>query len=71
MCGIVGLVKKDKKVGFTTSLNWTELIFKNFDHLLKDSILIKTGIMRKNFHNFSPIKSKLIILEIWLRDVLK
>ena len=68
-----GIVNKEKykKVGFTTSLNWTELIFKNFDHLLEDSILIKTGIMSKNFHNFSPIKLKLIILEIWFRDVLK
>ncbi len=63
--------KNYKKVGFTTSLNWTDLIFKNFDHLLKDSILIKSGIMKKNFNNFSPIKLKIIILEIWLRDVLK
>ena len=63
--------KNYKKVGFTTSLNWTNLIFKNFDYLLKDSILIKSGILNKNFNNFSPIKLKIIILEIWLRDVLK
>lgn len=63
--------KNYKKEGFLTPGDWTTIIFNNFSHLLKDSILIKLGVMNKKFIKFSPIKLKIIILEIWLRDVLK
>ena len=63
--------KNYKKEGFLTPSDWTTIIFNNFRHLLKDSILIKSGVMNKKFIKFSPIKLKIIILEIWLRDVLK
>lgn len=63
--------KNYKKEGFLTPSDWTTIIFNNFNHLLKDSILIKLGVMNKKFIKFSPIKLKIIILEIWLRDVLK
>lgn len=61
------IIIKYKKVGFLTKSNLTELIFKNYNYLLKSSILVMHGIIKKNFKNFSPIKLE----KIKFRNLLK
>ena len=64
-------IKNYKKEGFNTPANWTRLIYEKYKDLLKSGYLVKLGIMNSNFKNFSGIKLKVIILELWLRDTMR
>ena len=64
-------IKNYKKEGFNTPANWTSLIYEKYKDLLKNGYLVKLGIMNSNFKNFSGIKLKVIILELWLRDTMR
>jgi asparagine synthase (glutamine-hydrolysing) len=57
-----------KKIGFEVPNNWSKIIFNKYSYLISDGVLLRLGILNKNFTSFGNFRLKIIILEIWLRD---